>query len=168
MAGGAYDPETSCATFSPLTRMSARERRPGPASGTNACLAYDFHRILLSVGIGVPSAVLAAVLYIAFSDTGVSTVAIFVALFIFRRRLLSPISSPRSRFFTMLTLTHWHGWSRRPRRPDGSLGCRLSSREPVRRSRSSGQVSPSRRSWHSPSLPTFSSNHCSSRSAWPW
>jgi hypothetical protein len=46
-------------------------------------LAYDFQRLLFSTAIGVPSAAAAVGLYLAFSGTGPSAVAIFVALYTF-------------------------------------------------------------------------------------
>jgi len=57
--------------------------RPDPLQERTPRLAYDFHRLLFSAVIGVPSALAAVGLYQAFSGTGVSAVAVFVALYTF-------------------------------------------------------------------------------------
>ena len=57
--------------------------RPDPLQERTPRLAYDFHRLLFSAAIGVPSAVAAVALYLAFSGTSLSAVAIFVSLFSF-------------------------------------------------------------------------------------
>jgi hypothetical protein len=57
--------------------------RPDPLQERTPRLAYDFQRLLFSVAIGVPSAGAAIGLYLAFSGTGLSAVAIFVALYTF-------------------------------------------------------------------------------------
>jgi uncharacterized membrane protein len=57
--------------------------RPDPLQERTPRLVYDFQRLLFSVAIGVPSAGAAIGLYLAFSGTGLSAVAIFVALYTF-------------------------------------------------------------------------------------
>jgi hypothetical protein len=66
--------------------------RPDSLQERTPRLAYDFNRLLLSVAIGVPSAVAAVGLYLAFSGTGLSAVAVFVALFIFSARLTTMLT----------------------------------------------------------------------------
>jgi Protein of unknown function (DUF1345) len=56
---------------------------PDPAPGRTPRLASDFRRLLFSAAIGVPATVAAEGLYLAFSGSGISTVAIFVAAYIF-------------------------------------------------------------------------------------
>jgi hypothetical protein len=56
---------------------------PDPAPGRTPRLASDFRRLLFSAAIGVPATAAAEGLYLAFSDSGISTVAVFVAAYIF-------------------------------------------------------------------------------------
>ena len=56
---------------------------PDPIQEQTPRLAYDYHRLVLAAAIGVPSAVTAVGLYLAFSGTASSAVAIFVALYTF-------------------------------------------------------------------------------------
>jgi uncharacterized membrane protein len=57
--------------------------RPDPLQERTPRLAYDFQRLLFSVAIGVPSAGAGVGLYLAFSGTSLTAVAIFVALYTF-------------------------------------------------------------------------------------
>jgi hypothetical protein len=57
--------------------------RPDRLQERTPRFAYDFQRLLFSAAIGVPSAGAALGLYLALSGTGLSAVAIFVALYTF-------------------------------------------------------------------------------------
>jgi uncharacterized membrane protein len=57
--------------------------RPGPTQARTPSLASDFRRLLFSAAIGVPATAAAEGLYLIFSGSGLSAVAVVVAAYIF-------------------------------------------------------------------------------------